>query len=435
MTDLVELRLESLAYGGDAVAHTPEGEVAFVRGGCPGDLVRARVLARKPRFLQAEVTHVVEPSADRVEPPCPYFGRCGGCQWQHVSYEAQLAAKRRAVADALERIGGQDPALVAETEAGPAELGYRNKVELHVAMEGGLRLGYVALGSEEHVPVEECLLLAGAWRGAPRALTGALRFAGRGGDLGISRVALRASTITGDAEIALWAAPGAFPRAAVARTLRDALPLTGVTRVLVKGDAKERRVKKVEVLAGHGAWREHLGGRDLLVSSPSFFQVNTAAAEELVTLVARVADGRGTDRVLDCYAGVGTFTLALSPAAGEVVAVESSSFALRDLRRNLERSEVDAHVEPGDASHVLEGLGRFDVAVVDPPRAGLDARTVKALAESGPARVVYVSCDPGTLARDAKRLAGAGYRIVSATPVDLFPQTYHVETVAVLERG
>ncbi|MBA4370297.1 MAG: 23S rRNA (uracil(1939)-C(5))-methyltransferase RlmD [Coriobacteriaceae bacterium] len=430
----VRVRIDSLAHGGAGVGRDADGRAVFVRGGCPGDLVEASVDADKGRYLLATVAEVLEPSPSRVTAPCPYFGTCGGCQWQHVDYAEQLRGKRGIVADAIERIARLDPDVVGDVVPSPEPYSYRNKVELAVRSTGGrLRLGFLAEHSHDLVEVDACLLLPESARRAPKALAGALRFlAGRLGTP-VERVAYRVSA-RGDAEVALWSAPGPFGRSAVARVIRDAVSATGVTRVLFKGDAKERRASKVEVLSGRGWWQECLGRYDYAVSSPSFFQVNTAAAELLVDEVILAAAPDGSDRVLDVFSGVGTFTLPLAEHAGATVAVESSAFALRDLRRNLESARLEADIAPGDAERVLEGVGPVDVAVVDPPRSGMERPALARVLACGPERLVYVSCDPATLARDAAMVTASGLTLVSVTPVDLFPQTSHVESVALFER-
>ncbi len=203
---------------------------------------------------------------------------------------------------------------------------------------------------------------------------------------------------------------------------------------MTKGPAKERRIAGVEVLSGKGHWRERLGGSTMTISAPSFFQVNTKAAEKLIELVLAALEPDGSDRVLDLYAGAGTFTLPLAEAAGEVVAVESAGSAVRDLRRNLESAELYADVIGGDALRELPSIGHIDSAVVDPPRSGLHADAARALAATRVRTIAYVSCDPATLARDCVALADCGYTLTSATPIDLFPQTFHIETVATFRR-
>jgi len=433
---VIEIPIASLAYGGDAVGRLPDGRTAFVSGACPGDTVAIEILEDKERFVRARVQAIVEASADRVAPPCPYFGACGGCTWQHVSYSAQLVAKRRSVLDALERIGkiADADSLVRETIASTAEYGYRNKVEL-VTDPTSVRpvLGFHRAASDEVIPVESCLLLPKRLRKAPKALGGALRYLAGDTDLGLSRVAIRAATHTKDVEVALWTTPGAFPRAAAARMLGQALQTSSLVRVLAKDTGKARKISGVEVLSGRGHWRERMAGLDFALSAPSFFQVNTQAAENLVELVADSLHADGSDRVLDLYAGAGTFTLPLAETAGEVVAVEAAGSAVKDLRRNLESNQLWAEVVGGDAAREVAGLGHFDLAIVDPPRAGVAAEIIAALASTKPRKLAYVSCDPATLARDARRLLDSGFALVHATPVDLFPQTYHIETVAIFE--
>lgn len=430
------LDIESLAYGGDSIARLDDGRTAFVTGGCPGDRADVEVLEDRGRFVRARVTDVVEASPERVTAPCPYFGVCGGCHWQHVSHAEQLRSKRRAVVDALQRIGRVPAAesLVAETVPSPTQYGYRNKIELvRDPSSQRLSLGYHLSGSSEVLPVDLCLLVPKRFQKAPKALTGALRYLSGDSDLGIERVQLRVARHTSDVEVALWTPPNAFPRSQAARTLGQAISLTSLVRPLFKGDLKERRVSKVEVLSGRGNWRERLAGRDFTISAPSFFQVNTVLAERMIELVLEALQPDGSDRVLDLYAGAGTFTLPLSELAGEVVAVESSGSAVRDLRRNLEDNQLWAEVVGGSAEREIASLGHFDLAVVDPPRAGLVPGVISALAVAKPRALAYVSCDPATLARDAAALADAGMKLVSATPIDLFPQSYHVETLALFE--
>lgn len=436
MQSPMTLSVVSLAYGGDGVAHAEDGRTVFVSGGCPGDVVLAEVTAEHDRYLRAKVIEIVEASLERRKPPCPYFGECGGCQWQHVSHAAQVVAKRQSVSDALTRIGGVPAPDVREVLTGGQAYGYRNKVEFTVGEDarGGLVLGLSAAGSQRLVPIAACLLLPEKRRAYPKALAGALRFMSRGGSLGLTRVAVRSAARTGDVEVDLWAHPGPFQRAAAVKTLSSAVRFETLTRVIAKGDVKARDVSNVEVLAGQGYLRERMNDFEYRVSAPSFFQVNTAVAEAMTRLVLEELAPDGSDRVLDVFAGVGTFTLPLAELAGDVVALESYGPAVRDLRRNIEYAGVDADLAPGDAARTLPDVGAADLAVVDPPRAGLADGVPEALAACGPRRIAYVSCDPSTLARDVARFRAAGYSFVRATPVDLFPQTYHTETVAVLDR-
>lgn len=428
----MRLTIESLAYGGACVAHAPDGIAVFVQGACPGDVVEAEVTERHPRHLLATVASVLEPSADRVEPPCPYFGVCGGCQWQHVALEAQHIAKRQAVVDALGRIAKLDVS-VNDLVASPNDYGYRNKVELTVTPSpSGPIVGFARMGTADIVTVDECLLLPARARRAPKALRGAIRYLAGRSQTQIDRVAIRVAT-TGDVEVDVWTPPGSFPRQLGAKVLADAVGARTVTRVIAKGRGAARDVVRVEVLAGRGAWRERLADDDYLVSAPSFFQVNTRAAVALRTHVEQLAADAAPGVIADVYAGVGTFTLPLARVA-PTVAIEGSSHALGDLRRNLDAAGLEADILAGDAEHALQDIEGVDLVVVDPPRSGLGATAGQALVNAHPDRIIYVSCDPATLARDAAALAKDGYTMDSATPFDLFPQTYHVETVARFSR-
>ena len=425
--------IQSLAHGGDGVARLPDGRTLFVPHTCPGDDITVEVREIHDRWARGTVRETHTASADRVEPRCPYFGICGGCQWQHVNYEHQLAAKGATLEESLRRIGHLDAAEVAPVVPSPAPYGYRNRIELQAGSGArGPVFGYARAGTHEVMGIDTCDLLPERFRGLPRAIGGALRFAVSRGAAGIERVAVRVSS-RGVVAIDLWTPPGAFPRAAVARVLAESTGARNITRVIARGEMERRDIAAVEVLAGPGAWEEWLGGDRYLVSAPSFFQVNTSGAALLRQHALASLSADGTMRVADLYSGVGTFTLPLARAAGEVVAVEGSRFALGDLRRNLDHAHLSADVVPGDAAHAVPELGHLDAALIDPPRSGLSDSAMRALIGARIRTLVYVSCDPATLARDVARLIEAGYAPRSFVPVDLFPQTYHLETIALLE--
>ena len=289
-------------------------------------------------------------------------------------------------------------------------------------------------GGADVVSLDACPLAHRNIEGAPKALRGALRYLSGGSDLGLFRVGVRGSLRTRDVEIALWTTPGPFPRAAAAKTLASALKNTSVVRVMAD-PGRARKVKKVEAISGKGCWEEEVAESRLLLSAPSFAQVNTAQAEKLVELVLAGLEVEAGDYVADLYAGAGTFTLPLARAGAEVVAVESAGSSVRDLRRNAERAGADIDIIGGDAARELPELGELDALVVDPPRAGLADGVVASIAAASPRRVAYVSCDASTWARDAARFEREGYRLIRVTPVDLFPQTYHVEVVSIFERS
>lgn len=431
------VRIERMSYGPAAVGRLASGKTVFVEGAVPGDEVRVALDEEKPRFARGHVAELVAPSPERVAPPCDRA--CGGCPWAVLSYDVQLAAKRASVVDALTRTAHMDAAraeaLVAPCVPSKRQWGYRNKLELPCGTDaaGRLILGMRPESGAGVVSLDTCPLAHRTIEGAPKALRGALRYLSGGEDLGLFRVGVRGSLRTRDVEIALWTTPGPFPRAAAAKTLSSALKNTSVVRVVAE-PGRARKVKKVEAISGKGCWEEELAGERFLISAPSFFQVNTAQAEKLVELVLAGLEVQEGDYVADLYSGAGTFSLPLAAAGAEVVAVESAGSSVRDLRRNAERAGVDIDVVGGDTARELPELGDLDALVVDPPRAGLADGVVASIAAAAPRRVAYVSCDPATWARDVARFEGEGYRLVAATPVDLFPQTYHVEVVSIFER-
>ena len=439
--------IERMSFGSAAVGHLSDGKTVFVEGAVPGDVVRVELTEEKHRFARGHVAEIVEASSGRVTPPCA--AGCGGCPWAPLSYEAQLIAKRANVVDALVRTAHMDAAraeaLVAPCVPSKRQWGYRNKLELGAARaeNGEFLLGFHREGTHEIATPAVCPLAHDAVAKAPKALRGALRFAQGSADLGIFRVGVRHSVRTRETEIALWTRPSGFPRAAAAKMLKSSLKATSVVRVIAD-PGKARKIKGLEVLDGKGCWQEQLLGARYVAHAPSFFQVNTAQAEKLMEQAIRMLGGNvgedgpeGLDGLLvaDLYAGCGTFGVAMARAGADVIAVESAASSVRDLRRNADENYVDIDVIGGDAARELPELGGLDALVVDPPRAGLADGVPADIAAARPGRVVYVSCNPATWARDVRRFEDVGYRLERVQPVDLFPQTYHVELVSCFVRG
>lgn len=440
----MQLKIESLCYGADAVAHAEDGKTVFVSGGVPGDVVDAEVVSDGKSFSKARVTSVLEASPDRVASKCPYSALCGGCPWAEVSIQAQRAAKRKNVTDALVRIGKFDAVWVDEhvaqvREVGP-DWGYRNKVELAcVEQNGRMRLGmHSKFDANAVVAVDKCPLMSKGGQKLVKSVAGALNFAAGSRDLGLERVGIRASERTRQVEVALWTDPAAFPRNEIAKIISDAAKPSAITRVMTKEKGGARKIAGVERLDGKGHWEERLAGQTMRLSAPSFFQVNTPGAEALIELVLEGLAIQEDEVACDLYCGAGTFTLPLARAAtGGVIAVESYGPAVRDLNKNLELAKLSDMVEAigDDAARQLDCLEDADVIVVDPPRAGLERSVIEAICESPARAVAYVSCDPATLARDLAIFRELdALEICSITPVDLFPQTFHVENVTILRR-
>lgn len=434
------LHIDSLAYGSAGIGRTEDGLAVFVERTAPGDTVRVQIDQQKKTFAHAHVLEVLEAGAARVEPVCPHAATCGGCPWQHVAYEAQIAAKRANTVSSLVHIAHYDKdvaeALVEPCVPSKRQMGYRNKLELAVGSDdaGRMVLGLHREKSDQLEIIDSCPLAHNAIAKAPKALRGALRYLqGSAGDLGIYRVGVRTSIRTKSTEVAIWTRPGSFPRAAAAKTIGSALHTSSIVRVMAD-PGKQRVVKGVEVLAGKGYWREELRGIEFKVSAPSFFQVNTAQAEVLVSTALEGLRITDESRVADLYSGVGTFTLPIEEIAEDVVAVESAASSVRDLRRNAEDNGAWIDIIGGDSARELPQMGALDALVVDPPRAGLADGVTTSIANAGPAHVAYVSCDPSTWARDVGRFEACGYALRRVVPVDLFPQTYHNELVSIFER-
>ena len=440
MNDIISI--ERMAYGPAAIGHLSDGKTVFVEAAAPGDTVEIEMVEDKGSFARARIAKIIEASPDRVAAQSPIDAACGTAPWQHLSYEAQLRAKRDNVVGALVHTAHVAPdaaeELVGDCAPSKRTWGYRNKLELACGTDaaGRFDVGFMREGTQEFVAAEGSQLAHKAIQRTPKALRGAIRYAQGNRDLGIFRIGLRHSLATGDLEVALWTRPGEFPRGMFAKTLGSACKATGIVRVLAD-PGKARKVKGTEVLDGHGSWRERIGDVEYAASAPSFFQVNTAQAAKLVEYVI---DGLGGIEALDgayvadLYAGGGTFSVPLALAGADVVAVESAGSAVRDLRANADRNGVEIEVVGGDAARELAVMDELDALVVDPPRAGLAESVPGDIAAASPERVAYVSCDPATWARDVARFSQQGYELVRVTPVDMFPQTYHVELVSVFAR-
>jgi 23S rRNA (uracil1939-C5)-methyltransferase len=400
------LQLTTITHGGAALGRH-EGRVIFVPYALPGETVRVEITEDKGRYAFARLVDVLEPAPDRVVPPCPYFGPdgCGGCQWQHAAYKAQLRFKAQIVTDQLARIGSIPDPPVRLTLPDSSGWAYRNHAQFHPAPDGGL--GFQVSASHHIVAVDECPILHPLLSELHTALDLDLP--------GLLRLSLRAAAATGDRMLIFETEDDLPP------SLESDMP---ASCVLLLSDGLHAN------LIGHNHITEVVAGRAYRISAPSFFQVNTPQAAQLVRLVTEYLDLRGDETVLDAYCGVGLFTAHLAERAGLVIGVELAPAAVADLLENT--AEFDnVEVVEGPVEAALPDLDvPLDAAVVDPPRAGVDRFALDALVARRPARLVYVSCDPATLARDAKRLAHAGYRLVEVQPVDMFPQTYHVESVA-----
>lgn len=409
----VSLSLTAMAHGGSALGRY-QGKVIFVPYGLPGEQVAVEILEDKRRFARARLLEVQAAVPNRVEPPCPFFGKCGGCQWQHANYSAQLEFKAAILRDQLSRLGKFAAPPVRDTIPSPDPWHYRNHVQFAVDRRG--RPGFRAAASRRIVPVDECLLL----HPLLDELFLALDLGSSADLLSQKRLSLRAGINTGDQMIIFETVGDEPPQ------LKVDFP---VSCVLLLDDGTPVN------LIGHNHITERVAERTFRISAGSFFQVNTPQTETLIHLVTEYLSPAGDETLLDAYCGVGTFALSLAGEVAHIIGVESAPTAVDDFRVNAESIENVALL-PGAVEEVLPDLETpVDLAVVDPPRTGVHPDALTALAHLAPQRIAYVSCDPATLARDGRALAEAGYDLAVVQPVDMFPQTYHVETVSLWVKG
>jgi 23S rRNA (uracil1939-C5)-methyltransferase len=443
--DEVEVRIDSLAYGGNGVGRL-DGFVVFVRGGLPGDLVRARATKVKRGFAEASRTALLEPGPDRVEAPCRHFGVCGGCRFQDLAYERQLDAKHAQVRDALVRLGGfADPPLEPIVPA-RSVYGYRNKLEYSFAHgEEGLVLGFHRAGRwDEVIDVEECLLTTDTGNAIREAVkewarAEALQPYDQESQTGYLRhLVVREGRNTGQILVLLVTAPGErFDVDFLVETLTR-FPAVRSIHWAVNDRPAEVTNLPTRLLWGEPWIEEELLGLRFRVRPNAFLQTNTEMAETLYTLARDAARLTGSETVYDLYCGTGTIGLALAADAASVWGVEISEESVACAIENAEANGIsNARFFAGNVGQSLEELaehaGRPDVVVVDPPRAGLAGKALRRTGALGAAQIVYVSCNPTTLASDLAVLRDEyGYEIVRCTPVDMFPHTPHIESVSLL---
>ena len=424
-----------------------EGRVVFVPGTIRGETWQVQLLKVKTAVAWGRGVKLLLPSPERREPDCPLAGRCGGCQYRHMSYREELEAKGQRVQDALARVGGVSLALPPVLGA-EDPLRYRNKVQFPVAREKrGLAVGYYRARSHDVLDVEDCLLQPESVTALRRAFKGWMeRFQvpayDEGSRTGLIRHLYVRTNRAGEALCCVVANGKRIPRAPeLAEALRQAVPaLAGLVLNVNTRDTNVILGPDYRTIWGRDFLEEELCGMTFRLSVPSFFQINRAQTERLYQKALELAGLTGTETVLDLYCGIGTISLALARRAGQVIGAEIVPEAVADAQANARRNGVsNVRFLCGDAGQAAfqlaqEGI-RPQVICVDPPRKGLAPEVPEVLASMAPERIVYVSCDPATLARDVKRFAALGYQTVSAQAVDLFPRTQHVETVVLLSKG
>ncbi|NOT03728.1 MAG: class I SAM-dependent RNA methyltransferase [Anaerolineales bacterium] len=405
-----DILLEKLTYGGEAMGRLPDGRAIFVPFGLPGETVRVRLTQDKQNFARGELLEVLTSSPKRIDPKCKHFGKCGGCHYQNLSHENQLQAKTEILRDQLQRIGKIENPPVKPIVSSPLEWNYRNHVQFHLTAEG--KLGFVNSKGNSVFPIEECHLpetgIDSFWR--------ELQFES---NKEVERVSLRAGH-NEELMVVLESENFETPE----------LEIEADVSVIHLFD--EHPV----VIAGRDHFVVSIHEKDFRVSAASFFQVNTKMAEKMVEhLLTRLPVSMSTT-LLDVYCGVGLFSKFFAAKCQQVIGIETSESACEDFVFNLDEFD-NVELYEGAAEEILPGLaGRLDSStfvIVDPPRAGIEKHALDAILSIKPQIIAYVSCDPSTLARDAARLINGGYRLVEVTPFDLFPQTYHIESISIFE--
>ena len=439
--DELELTIDSLAYGGAGVART-DNYVVFVAGGLPGDRVRAVVGKRKRSYAEARAVEILAPGPDRIEPVADH----PGAPWQVLGYERQLEIKQAQVQEALTRIGRLEGFALEPIVAAVEQWRYRNKLEYSFGTgpAGELQCGFHAPGRwDEIVGIEDCLLASEPANQVRERIVAWCRDQGlaahdrRTGTGLLRNLVVREGRRTGALQARLVTADGQLDRESLIAAAAPGLDGLLLTRTDSVAETTQGGV--TEVLAGSDRFDEVIGQMTFEISPEAFFQTNTEMAERLYELAIEYARPGPFQRVYDLYCGIGTIGLLISPRVAEVWGLELIEPAIADAIANARANEVDnAHFFAGDVRLALPELvrkaGRPDVLVVDPPRAGLSQKVVRRVIEASPSRIVYVSCNPTTLAPNAAQLVEAGYELVRVRPVDMFPQTPHIECIAELHR-
>lgn len=430
----MQLNIEKLIYGGDALAHLPadshgRGKAVFVPFAIDGEEVEATLIEQKPGFSRAQLERVTRPSPDRVQPGCPYFFECGGCQYQHASYEHQLRAKAAILLETLRRTAKIELACELQAHRSP-EWNYRNRTRLKIQTRPEFALGYYKFRSHQLLPIEQCPISSPLINAAIHQLWAA----GRSAQLPAEAREIEIFADAADSRLLIELFCDRSISRADAKNAAESMlqSLQNVTGVGIFAQIPENQLSEPQLLASAGSAQMQYETKmaNYRVSAGAFFQVNRFLIDELVDIVTRGASG---ELALDLYAGVGLFATVLARSFAQVIAVEASQTSHGDLRHNApqEVKAVLATTEQylGQASGVHP-----DLVVVDPPRGGLGESVIRGLADLESSRLIYVSCDPSTLARDLRQLSGLGYRIDEAHLLDLFPQTFHIESVFHLAR-
>lgn len=444
--DDIILEIDALGAEGEGIGRV-DGYAVFVPGALPGELVAAHVIKANSGYGVAKLMEVLTPAPERVEPPCAIFHKCGGCTLQHLEYSAQLSYKRKTVEDALTRLGGLKDSTVLPVVGMDEPWQYRNKGSFPLAeIDGRVQAGFFAPRSHRLVPTEDCLIQKEA---GLLAMLSVRDWANAHGvqayneqtDKGLLRHVVTRTSVNGEVMAVIVATSASIPeKQALIETLRDRVEgLKSIYLNIQKGQTNVILGAEYRLLWGEPYITETLCGLSFSISPASFLQVNPVQTEKLYQKALDLLALNGTEWVVDAYCGIGTITLLLAKHAREVIGIENVPEAVEDAKRNAEQNGIPnarflcAPAEEALPKLLADGV-KVDALVLDPPRKGAEEAFLRAVIESGVPRIVYVSCNPATLARDCKILAEGGYKVETVQPFDLFPQTAHVETVVLMSR-
>ena len=444
----IELTIEQLALGGEALARIDGGMVVFVRDGIPGDRAVVEILKRKKNFASGKIVELLQPSALRIEPRCPYFGRCGGCKWQYLNYADQLVFKQQQVAETLQHLGNIQNVPLSPIIGMETPWYYRNKMEFSFGEDPaeGLILGQHYAGRwDQLIDLQTCFLQSPdsveimtlcrdfARKQELRAYIGAT-------EQGLLRhIIVREGKHTGDIMVNIVTSGEYFPQMdRFVRYLTAGAPrITSIVQTINRRKGQSSQGQEELLVFGEPTICETINGLSFEISAKSFFQTNTRQTEHLYQIVQRMADIGENGVAVDLYCGTGSITLHLAQRARHVHGIELVEDAVRDAEKNAKRNQIEnVSFHCGEAQKVFPTLelDAPELIVVDPPRPGLSPKVVKYLLNAAPRQIIYVSCNPATLARDAALFVEGGYAVREAQPVDMFPHTYHIETVVNLTR-
>ncbi len=448
--EIVDAKIKDLAFDGKAIGDI-DGKIIFLNGGLPGETVRARITKSRPRFDAAKVLQIIEKAPERIDAPCRHFDICGGCTWQDLEYERQLYYKRKQVVDCIKHIGKMDDVEITDIIGAPEQFRYRNKMEFsfHVAPEDGFVLGLHHRGEFDKIfNLEECLLQSDTANKIVLWLseyiktnripvydliehTGYIRF-----------LIIRETANTGQIMVNIVTSNGKFPDAQkFISEFTAAFPeITTVAHNINSQKANIAKGEQETILFGPGCIEEILLGKKFRIYANSFFQTNSRQAEKLYQTAFELLNPEPTDRLLDLYCGTGTIGLCASDRVERVVGVEIEESAVTAAKENAVINNVEnAEYICGSAQDLMktdpELFSGLNCAIIDPPRAGLHKKALKGLIDFGYPRLVYISCNPATFARDAAIMRENGYNIGRVIPVDMFPHTMHIELAADFTKG